>query len=157
MKYFLITLAIAILFGGCTTRNAFAELNINEDQEKAIENTKSWKIISPDKVEGVFSAVYLNNVYEDSHESTNKFYISMYLKTQNKNFSVTLNNQAPQEIAALPNNNKYRKLLSIENGWRSDYLVTFKNDENNNSNQIILKIDSGPFSSGPLSYLKDQR
>ncbi len=157
MKYFLTSLAIVFLFTGCTTRNAFSELNITTEQEMAIENTLSWKIVSSDKVEGVFSAIYLNNIYKNIDKNTNIFYISMYLKTQDQNFSVTLNEQVLQDIVILDKNNKYKKLLSIENDWRNDYLVSFKNDENNNSNQLILKIDSGPFSSGPLNYLKDQQ
>jgi hypothetical protein len=159
MKIFLTALIIAILISGCGTRNAFSKLNIEPEQEKAIENTRSWKITSQDNVTGVFSAVYLNNVYKNMSKNTNEFYLSIYLKDKNHDLNITLNKKIPLKMEKLTSENKFSNLLPMKNEWAKNYLVSFKNienDDNNASDELILQIDSGQFSSGQLKYSKDQ-
>ncbi|MDQ7061511.1 MAG: hypothetical protein Q9M43_10430 [Sulfurimonas sp.] len=93
MKIISSALVISILFSGCATRNAFSKLDISKEQEAAIENTKSGKIIFDKKVEGIYSAVYLNNVYENTDKTNNYFYISLYLKNKNNYLNITLNGE----------------------------------------------------------------
>lgn len=159
MKTFLTALIITILISGCGTRNAFSKLNVELEQEKAIENTRSWKIASSDNVTGVFSAVYLNNVYENMSKNTNEFYLSIYLKDKNYDLNITLNKEAPLKIEKIAQENKFTHLLPMKNEWTKNYVVSFdntKNDDKNATDELILQIDSGQFSSGPLKYSKDQ-
>ncbi|MDQ7045856.1 MAG: hypothetical protein Q9M32_08090 [Sulfurimonas sp.] len=156
MKIISSALVISILFSGCATRNAFSKLDISKEQEAAIENTKSGKIIFDKKVEGIYSAVYLNNVYENTDKTNNYFYISLYLKNKNNYLNITLNGEKAIDRRELAQENKYSHLVSLNTQWTSNYLLRFKNNENNESTKLILQIDNGPSSSGPLSYSKDQ-
>lgn len=143
-----------ILISGCATKNAFSEFNLKDSEQKAIENTRCSKITSENVVGGIFSAVYLNNIYENMNKEHKMFYISIYIKENNNDFNVTLNNEAPIQIQKLPVLNKYSHLLPNKNEWTQNYLVTFKSTPNSDIN---LSIDSGQYSSGPLSYAKDQQ
>ncbi|MBC8237658.1 MAG: hypothetical protein H8E76_05455 [Helicobacteraceae bacterium] len=154
MKTFLFALITLIFISGCATKNAFTKLGLEDSEQKAIENTRCAKVISGDIVGGIFSAIYLNNIYEDINKEHKMFYISMYLKEKSDNFNVTLNNEKPIQIKKLPDFNKYSHLLPSKNKWTQNYLVTFKSAPNSDLN---LSIDSGQYSSGPLSYSKDQQ
>ena len=152
MKFFLFALITLILSSGCATKNAFTKLGLDDSQEKAIENTRCAKIISDDVVGGIFSAIYLNNIYKEIDDAHTLFYISIYIKEKSNDFNVTLNNELPVNIKKLSHINKYSHLLSSKNEWNQNYLVTFKNPVDSKLN---LLIDSGQYSSGPLSYLRD--
>ena len=143
-----------ILISGCATKNAFSEFNLEDSEQKAIENTRCAKITSEDVVGGIFSAVYLNNIYENMDKEHKMFYISIYIKEKIDGFNVTLNNEAPVKSEKLPSLNKYSHLLPNKNEWSQNYLVTFKSTPNSDIN---LSIDSGQYSSGLLNYAKDQQ
>jgi hypothetical protein len=152
MKFFLFALITLILSSGCATKNAFTKLGLDDSQEKAIENTRCAKIISDDVVGGIFSAIYLNNIYKEIDDAHTLFYISIYIKEKSNDFNVTLNNELPVNIKKLSHINKYSHLLSSKNEWNQNYLVTFKNPVDSKLN---LLIDSGQYSSGLLSYSKE--
>jgi len=154
MRYFFTAFIITILLSGCATRNAFSKLEISQEQELSIENTRSSKMISNGETGGIFSVVFLNNVFPKESKNTNDFYISIYTKNQNKdlNINIKLNKELPLEIKELPHANKFAHLAPITSEWTKNYLVSFKN---NKKNTIILQIDNGQFSSGELYYLKD--
>ena len=152
MKFLLFTLITLILSSGCATKNAFTKLGLEESEEKAIENTRCAKIVSKDVVGGIFSAIYLNNIYQELEKEHALFYISIYIKEKGNDFNVTLNDELPVNIKKLSQINKYSHLLSNKNEWNQNYLVTFKNPVDSKLN---LLIDSGQYSSGPLSYLRD--
>ncbi len=155
VKYFLISLNIMFLLSACTNRNAFSALNIVKEQELAIENTRSGKIMFKKNIKGIYSLVYLNNVYPQMDSDTHQFYIATYLKDNTEdNTSITLDQKHPLEVIKLEDKNKYSDLLPMKNTWTSNYLVSFKNE---GELHINLVIDSGQFSSGPLKYLTDQR
>lgn len=154
MKIFLLTGVAALLLSGCATKNAFSKLNMEPEQEKAVENTRCAKIISQDKVGGIFSAIYLNNIYSDMDKNMHVFYISTYLKENSDDLLIRLNNKNPLSQKKLPSSNKYSHLLDTKNKWTTNYLVTFTGTKSPNLN---LSIDSGQFSSGLLKYSKDQQ
>ncbi len=155
MKYFFIALAAVLLSSACTTRNAFSALGVEKEQEFAIENTRSGKITLLNNVKGIYSLVYLNNVYTKNNYNTHQFYISIYLKdAKEDDISITLNKKHPIETHKLKNENKFTHLLAMQNTWTSNYLVIFKNES---KERINLAIDSGQFSSGLLKYVTDQR
>ena len=154
MNFFLFALITLILSSGCATKNAFTKLGLEDSQEKAIENTRCAKIISEDVVGGIFSAIYLNNIYKDINKEYKVFYISIYIKEKSDSFNVTLNSESPIKSEKLPNFNKYSHLLPSKNKWTQNYLVTFASTPNS---AINLSIDSGQYSSGLLSYSEDQQ
>lgn len=154
MKYFLTTLLVAFLFSGCSTRNAFTQLDIDEKQKKAIEQTKSGQIVFDGKIKGIYSAIYLNNLDQSINPKTSQFYMSLYLKDVNSTLSIKLNNKKALSVVQLEEENKYSHLLPIKTPWRDNYLVTFKKTK---KKKLTLKIDSGQFSSGPLKYSKVQQ
>lgn len=154
MKYFLTALIITILVSGCATRNAFSKLDISQEQEIATEQTRSGKIMNKDKVDGIFSAIYLNNVYGKTDAKTNNFYISMYLKNKNNDLNITMNNERPLKIKKLEEENNFSHLLPMKTSWTSNYVLAFENNESLST--LTLQIDNGQSSSGPLSYSKDQ-
>ena len=153
MRIFLTTLFIIILSSGCATRNAFSKLDIEKEQEEAIEHTRSGKITYEDKIAGIYSVVFLNNVYEEMDEETNQFYISMYLKNKNTDLNITLNQVKPRHFIRLEEENEYSHLLGMKTDWTDNYIVVF---ENNNTTSPILKIDSDQFSSGLLNFREEQ-
>ncbi|MDF1875834.1 hypothetical protein JHD48_08815 [Sulfurimonas sp. SAG-AH-194-I05] len=153
MKYLLSALIITIVTSGCSTRNAFSKLEVGLDEEYAIENTRSGKIKIDEQITGVFSSVYLNNFYKNIDKSTNQFYISVYSKTKEEGLKFTLNKKNPLLVQRLACNNEFVSLLPLQTKWTQNYLVSF---EDTQLNTLTLKIDIGPSSSGPLSYLKDQ-
>ena len=154
MKFFLFALIALIFSSGCATKNAFTKLGLENNQEKAIENTRCAKIISGDVVGGIFSAIYLNNIYENINKEHKVFYISLYIKEKSDSFNVTLNNESPIKTQKLPSINEYSDLLPNKNQWIQNYLVIFKSTPDS---ELNLSIDSGQYSSGLLKYSKDQQ
>ena len=154
MKILLLGIVTTILISGCATKNAFSKLNMGVEQEKAIENTRCAKITSNDNVGGIFSAIYLNNIYKEIDKNTQKFYISIYLKNTDSEVDIRLNNQKPLQMKKLPSKNEYSHLLSTNNKWTKNYEVSFVKTQ---GQKLNLSIDSGPFSSGQLSYSIDLR
>ena len=149
MKIFLTAFFAIILLSGCANKNAFSQFNMGTEQEKAIENTISSKMLANNKIGGIFSAIYLNNIYKEMDKNTQKFYISIFMKESQDKIEVSLNNEEPIESKKLSNYNKYSSLLPMKNQWTKNYLVTFKSTLDSN---LSLSIDSGQFSSGPLKY-----
>ena len=154
MKIFLLGAVATLLLSGCASKNAFSKLQMEPEQEKAVENTRSAKIISQDKVGGIFSAIYLNNIYNEIDKNTHFFYISTYLKEGNSDLLVLLNDERPLSTKKLPSSNKYSHLLDTNNKWTTNHLVTFTDTK---SQDLNLSIGSGQFSSGLLKYSKDQQ
>ena len=150
MKIFLLSVLTIIFISGCATKNAFSKLKIDVDQEKAIENTRSAKMLSEGKVGGIFSAIYLNNIYTD--KTTQQFYISIFMKESKSNLDFTLNGNKPLEIKELASDSEFAHLLMMENKWTKNYLISFENTKASNLNLLIY---SDQFSSGQLKYLKD--
>lgn len=150
MKIFLLSVLTIIFISGCATKNAFSKLKMDVDQEKAIENTRSAKMLSEGKVGGIFSAIYLNNIYTD--KTTQQFYISIFMKESKSNLDFTLNGNKPLEIKELASDSEFAHLLMMENKWTKNYLISFENTKASNLNLLIY---SDQFSSGQLKYLKD--
>ncbi len=152
MRYFLTALIITILLQGCSVRNAFSKLEISEEQENAVENTRSGKMQFNEKVGGIFSVMYLNDVYPSMNKTTNYFYISIYIKDKNEELIISSNGQKPLKIKTLPHDNKFTRLLPMQSEWATNYLVSF---DNNKKKGINMLIESGQFSSGQLNYSRE--
>lgn len=156
MRIFFSIFTILILLSGCATKSAFSKLDLSQEQELALENTRTGKLALNEKVGGVFSAIYMNNVTEKVDTNLINFFVSVYLKDQNKDLNITMNKQTPIEIKELPHKNEFSTLLPIDSKWSKSYMVSFENNETTQKKKRLnLLIESGQFSSGQLSYLKD--
>lgn len=153
MKIFLAPLAFVLLFSSCADKTAFSRFEMSNEQELAASSLQSSKIVSGENVDGVFSSIYLNEIYPERFQDEESFYLFLYLKTEKENFNITLNGKAPIKIEKLPHANEFSHLVSIENEWNNYYFVSFKKDS---QSELNLQLESGPFSSAVLKYQKDQ-
>ncbi len=162
MKYFITTLTILLLLSGCSKNNAFDKFQLDKVQELSINSLQSSKIKIGDSVNGIVSAIYLNEVYPEQFNHNEYFFVYVYLKEDAKMYDpniqndygiiLKLNNQKPIKIKKLPAENRFTHLVSIKNGWNSYYLIAFDKHDNND---ISLVLENGQFFSDPLSYQKE--
>lgn len=158
MKTFLIILTFLTLFSGCSKKNAFYEFKMDKEQELAISSLKSSKIVSKDgNVSGIFSAIYLNEVYPETFHNDETFFIFFFTKKEKKVFDqnkpsdtdlkVMLNSKLPIQVEELSQENRFSNLVDIKSDWNRYYIVTFeKTDkadlvlEDANASSSILKF-----------------
>ena len=152
MKKIFFAAIVPFLISGCASKNAFENLQLSTEQEKAIENTRSAKMTSEELVGGIFSAIYLNNIYKNLDPKKQYFYVSAYCKTDTSGFKTTLNGNLPLETQKLPIENKYSHLTLSKNDWSTNLLISF---ETKDTDDLNLSIDNGQFSSGQLKFVKD--
>jgi hypothetical protein len=96
MKNFLILLTFLILFSGCSSRSAFYEFKMDRDQTLAVSNIKSSKLLSKDgSINGIFSAIYLNEVYPEKFNQNDAFFIFFFTKTEMK---LSINEPSKKEL-----------------------------------------------------------
>ncbi len=165
MKFLSVTvISTLLLLSGCSYNNAFTKFQMDKEQELSASSLQSSKIISQDnQIKGVFSAIYLNEVYPKSFNQHEYFYVSVYLKKKkdiydpNKNEDIgltfMLNGELPLKIKKLPSSNQFSHLLSRSNDWNIYYLVAFK--EQGNTLSLVLKDTDS--SSSALTYYKDEQ
>lgn len=163
MRFIFTLVIITLFFSGCSHKNAFTNFNMNKDQELSTSSLQSSKVRLGKKVEGVFSAIYLNEVYPNSFNQYEYFFIYLYLKDEkvmhNPNslddieLTVKLNGELPVKIKELPNENQFSKLTTSKSAWKKYYLVAFKEQKK----KLNLVLESGRSSSAVLSYQKDQQ
>ena len=164
MKFFFITLTFTILLTGCS-QNAFTKFNLDKEQELSVSSSQTSKITfsNSNKVYGIFSAVYLNEINPKSFNKNEYFYIYVYLKNEtsskksflmkNIDSSITLNGRPPIKIEKLPHANRFSHLSVVSNKWNKYYLFTFKK-EDNVTKQLKLTFKKDDLSSEVLTYKK---
>ncbi|WP_294964346.1 hypothetical protein [Sulfurimonas sp.] len=163
MKYILTILTFSLLFIGCADKNAFSKFNMQVDQELSASSLQESKIKMGENVEGVFSAIYLNDVYPNVYTVNEYFYVYLYLKDKKEMYdtntldkiklTMKLNGNLPVKIKKLDSNNKFSHLVSVNSKWRKYYLVAFKREVKNKIN-LVLETDLS--SSEELTYQKDE-
>ena len=129
-KIFSLFILSVVLFVGCADKDAYSKFELLKDQEVAFDNVTLAKIIKGTKVDGVFSALYLNAVYPNRYDKET-FYLIVFSKNKRllENFEVSLNKNTPVSVVKLPPNNEYSHLLDIKNDWSHYYLVRFASTE----------------------------
>ena len=156
MKTFLLVITAIFILSGCTTRNAFEKFDLKNDQTVAVENSRSGKLIEDGKVVGLYSAVYLNNIYTNVKDTSEAVYISVYKKDGvYSDINMSLNSKSSFRVDELDKENQFKYLLSTKNRWGRYYLATF--DENEDSTTNILEIGIGNSSSGKVFFLKERQ
>ena len=154
MKYFLITLTFLLFLSGCSYQNAFSKFNMSKEEELLAANTQSSKIESKEKIKGVFTAIYLNNVYPDSFNQGENFLIAVYMKDPESDYSFKLNNQiasSVKKIEKLKEFQEFTALMKTKEKWNEYYLVYFEGA----AKELHLSIEKENFFSSELLYLKD--
>ncbi len=163
MRYFFIITTLILLFNGCSHNNAFTKFGVTKEQELSMSSLQSSKIKLGEKVDGVFSAIYLNEVYPDIFNQNEYFYVYLYLKDAKKMYdpnslddielALKLNGKTPIKIKQLPNENQFSHLSSTKNEWSRYYIVAFKEI----GKKLNLTLESGNSSSAVLKYKKDEQ
>ena len=167
MKTFLLSFAFLLILTGCSSNNAFDLFELDKDQERSITSLQTAKILTTQgTVSGVFSGIYLNEVYPNSFNDGENFYIFVYLKKEEKmydpkelvktNLNIKLNGKFAVKLEELPRENKFSHLVSIKSNWNKYYLVSFLTDKKR-ALSLSLSIESDPSSSAVLKYQKAEQ
>jgi hypothetical protein len=162
MKYILINIAILLFISACSSRNAFSQFNLADEQELSVTSLLSSKLKSKDgKVYGIVSAIYLNDIYPKSYHNDEYFFVYVYLKEKEDlhnpkyfddfELNLKLNGVAPTKIKQLPQNNQFSNLTFIKSDWNQYYIVAFKKQNKNTLNLVLKNAQS---SSNSLKYQK---
>lgn len=159
MKFFLIILTLLTIFSGCSKKNAFSEFKMDKERETALSSLKSSKIVSKNgEVSGIFSAIYLNDVYPETFNQDETFFIFFFTKEEKKisdinenkngNLKVTLNSKMAIKVEKLSQDNRFSNLVDVKSSWNHYYIITFKKadkadlvfeDEHGSSNTLRFK------------------
>ncbi|MEA3228598.1 MAG: hypothetical protein U9P38_05945 [Campylobacterota bacterium] len=144
MKYFLVTL---FLLGvqGCSYKNAYTSFDMNKTAEHIESNTQSSKIEFNERVEGLFTAIYLNNIYKNRFVDEEIFVISLYIKDEMADYKFKLNSENIIDSEKIESNHKYFSLISHQNSWNKNFMIKFKTSardlnltlENNNRSSLL--------------------
>ena len=163
MKYIFTLLILTLLFSGCSHKNAFTKFGMNEEKGLVESSLLSGEIKSDKKIEGVFSAIYLNEVCPESYNQNEYFYIFIYLKdneeiydpnsTDDIDLVLKLNGVIPLKIKQLSSKNQFSHLTNNYSDWNKHYLVAFKEQ----GKKLNLVLESDQFSSVVLKYQKDEQ
>lgn len=163
MKYFFYLMAFSFLFSACSSTNAFSNFKMSKKQELSESSLQNSKIKLGKKVDGIISAVYLNEVYPESYNQNEYFYIYIYLKDDadledpnkfNKSkLKLKLNSNLPIKIEELKRENRFSDLISVQNKWNRYYLVSFAEQ----GNKLSLVLENGQSLSDELIYQKDEQ
>lgn len=167
MKTFLLIFTFLLFFTGCSSHNAFDLFNLDEDQERSVTSLKIAKLQSKNgAVDGVFSAIYLNEVYPKSFNDGENFFVYIYLKKDEKmfdpkeltktNLNIKLNTKFPVKIEKLSRENKFSHLISMKSNWNKYYQVTFLTQDTKDLS-LSLELESGQSSSAVLKYQKAEQ
>ena len=163
MKSFFIVLTFLLLLWGCADKNAFSKFDLDIKQELTATNLQSSKIMSNGKTEGIFSAIYLNEIYPESFNQNEYFFVYIYMKNKKKmhnpnslddiELTLKLNSKLPLKIKKLSHINRFSYLASVKNDWNRYYLVAF----NKQGSLLSLVLESDLSSSAVIKYQKGEQ
>ena len=152
MKTFLITITIFLLLQGCTARNAFDKFNISEDRAKSEDSILSSKIYNKEKVDGIISVVYLNNIFPDKYKNNEYFYVSLYTKEKKEPLFFYLNGKKAFMVQELNASNEFTALTSLKSKWQKYYLVDFTHQ----GKSLTFTAKNSLFSSDKIVFKKPE-
>lgn len=155
MKYFFASLFFILLLNSCATKSAFSKFEMDEKQELSASSLQSSKISSENSVDGILSAIYLNEVYPETYKEYDTFYVYLYLKREKHEFTIKLNDKLPLNMEQLPHDNKFAYLVSTDNDWNKYYIVTFEKADSN-ATALNLVVQSGDSSSKILNFKNEK-
>jgi hypothetical protein len=153
MNFLSVSAILLVLLTGCSQKSAFSNFELSKEQEISISNTQRAKIVSPSKVEGIFTAVYLNNIYPQKYTPNDFFLIFLYTKDEiaPKELVFQANQKKALRIEEVQSNDEFTTLFQMQNSWNSCYLLEFESDANKDIN---FEVNSGIYKSITLIYKK---
>ncbi|QOY53593.1 hypothetical protein HUE87_06605 [Candidatus Sulfurimonas marisnigri] len=156
MKSFFLFFIFLILLAGCSNKNAFKDFKMSKEQELSVSSLQSSKVVSDKgEISGVFSAIYLNDVYPELYNDNDYFFVYMYVKKSPQHEpNLKLNSKPPVKLQELPKDNKFSHLALTKSDWNRYYIATFSKD---NNDSISLVFESGQSSSAVLKYQKGEQ
>ncbi len=159
MKNLSLLMAGIILFlSGCVTKSGFFSPDILEQQ--ALSYTKKAQLYNSLEIKAAIVAVKLNPLLKeyDKKESVT-FLVSLFIDNDssdpkkqglfNKEYRLLLNEEPPQKIVTLKQNDDLVKMLPIKNMWSHYYLVTYKTPA---SKKMRLKLESKRYGSKTMEF-----
>lgn len=130
MKKIYFFLIILIFFTSCSSKNAFTPFDVQKDKGLALNSLRTAKILNKNgELEGVFSSIYLNQIYPETYNEDEYFFIYFYTKTQEETINIKLGGEMPLELSKLSENNKFSDLVDARSSWNKYYLVKFKKSD----------------------------
>ena len=137
---------------------------MSKDQELSVSSLLSSKIKSDDgNTQGVVSAIYLNEIYPDSYNTNEYFFVYVFTKDKKQmhnpkefdrlDLNLKLNGELPRKVKELPHDNQFSHLTFIKSKWNKYYLVAFNKQK---KSSISLVLESDQSSSDRLVYQKGQ-
>jgi hypothetical protein len=153
MNFLSISAVVLILLSGCSQKSAFSNFELTTEQEFSISNTQRSKILSSTQIEGVFTAVYLNNIYPQKYTSNAAFLVFIYTKNETtpQELAFKANQKEAITIEEAQNNEEFTDLIKMQNSWNSCYFMEFEGDD---AREIKFEVNSGTYKSIPLIYKK---
>jgi len=148
MKYFLITILFLLLTNGCSTKNAYSEFEMSDEEELITTYTQSSKIKNKDGVIGIMNGVYINNTDKVYFDDLEHFLVSIYMKDQNENYNFKLNKKIPIAVKELEDIKEFSTYIKNPKKWEKHYIVSFKKSgktlnlilENKGSDLSVLRF-----------------
>jgi len=153
MKLFFTSLSLIFLLSACADKDAFSKFQLTQKQEYAENSIQSAKINSQNGVEGIFSAIYLNEVMPQRYKGNEYFFVFYTLKDDNKSLDIFLNLHTPIKQTPLKTTNEFSKLIISDIKWNKYYLLEYKKEQ---SNILNLQLKGKKFSSSVLKYKKNE-
>jgi hypothetical protein len=127
---------------------------MTKDEQITASNLQTSKITTKDEdINGIISAVYLNEIYPDIYNDNEYFFVYSYIKDKSSLLSNSLNiqlNTHPYiDIRELPKESRFSNLVSTASEWNKHYLVTFEKEDNST---LELRYIDEESSSSSLIY-----
>lgn len=151
MKNFLLITLIFAFFTGCSSSNAFSRFNLTPEQAKSENSILSSKIHSSNKIVGVVSAVYLNQVLPKTYNKNESFYVSFYTKNAVKDLKFFLNAKEAIKIKELESDNEFSSILASKEDWKKYYFVEFSKQ----GEKLSFVAQTKRYKSDALVYKKE--
>lgn len=151
MKSFFTIVSLILILASCSEKTAFSKFKISKEESLSENFLQSSKVIFNNKVNGVVSVIYLNNIYPKIYKDKEYFFVYYFVKDE-KNVKFILNSKAPIKIIRLKPVNKFSELTHFQDKWNEYYLVEFKKSTKNL--KFLFKNDKA--SSNILIYNKDE-
>jgi len=164
LRYLLIPITAILFLSACSgTTTAFDFFKMDLRHEQAITNLRTGTIVRSFETEAIISSIYLNNAIPSDYNTTESFYMSLYLKdykrvyfkensTHEGGYIVRLNGKAPIYARELERDDKLRSLMPIQNEWNKYYLVEF---EKTDATILKLELENDQSDVVELIYQKD--
>jgi len=122
-------LLILLFINGCSSKNAFSHFDLSKEQQLSSQSFKRVKLTSGDKVIGIFSSIYLNEVYPQRFNKNEYFLIYMYTEDSQLKYNFKLNSNKFLKIKELEHYNRFSSLIRESSKWSRYYLVSFEEQE----------------------------